>query len=125
MEEALAVYKEALQKILVPETEEIPVTESLNRITKTAVYAKYCSPLYNAAAMDGIAVKAERTKGATERQPLTLKAGEDFGVVDTGDPIHMPYDAVIMAEEPSRSSHTLPTKSKTISVLWRKNRART
>ena len=99
VEEALAVYKEALQKILVPETEEIPVTESLNRITKTAVYAKYCSPLYNAAAMDGIAVEAERTKGATERQPLTLKPGEDFVVVDTGDPIHLPYDAVIMAED--------------------------
>lgn len=99
VEEALAVYKEALSEILVPETEEIPVSQSLNRITKHAVYAKYCSPLYNAAAMDGIAVEAEKTRGASERRPLTLKQGEDFVVVDTGDPIHNPYDAVIMAED--------------------------
>lgn len=99
VEEALAVYKEALGEILVPETEEISVTQSLNRMTRHAVYAKYCSPLYNAAAMDGIAVEAEKTKGASEREPLTLKPGEDFVVVDTGDPIHNPYDAVIMAED--------------------------
>ncbi len=98
VEEALAVYKEALDEILVPETEEIPVIESLNRTTKHAVYAKYCSPLYNAAAMDGIAVEAEKTKGASEREPLTLRQGTDFVVVDTGDPIHNPWDAVIMAE---------------------------
>lgn len=99
VEEALAVYKEALSRVLLPETEEVPVIQSLNRITRHAVYAKYCSPLYNAAAMDGIAVEAEKTKGATERQPLTLKPGEDFVVVDTGDPIHNPYDAVVMAED--------------------------
>lgn len=99
VEEALAIYQEALKPILVPETEEIPVTESLNRITRHAVYAKYCSPLYNAAAMDGIAVVAERTKTASEREPLCLKPGVDFVVVDTGDPIHNPYDAVIMAED--------------------------
>ena len=50
VEEALAVYKEALGEILVPETVEISVAQSLNRITRHAVYAKYCSPLYNAAA---------------------------------------------------------------------------
>ena len=59
----------------------------------------YCSPLYNAAAMDGIAVEAEKTKGASERKPLTLYPGTDFTVVDTGDPIHAPCDAVIMAED--------------------------
>lgn len=99
VEEALAVYKHALREILVPETEEIPVTESLNRITRNAVYARYCSPLYNAAAMDGIAVEAEQTKTASEREPLVLRPGEDFVVVDTGDPIHNPYDSVIMAED--------------------------
>lgn len=99
VEEALAIYKAALNPILVPETEKIPVTESLNRITRHAVYAKYCSPLYNAAAMDGIAVVAERTKKASEREPLCLKPGVDFVIVDTGDPIHNPYDAVIMAED--------------------------
>ena len=72
VEEAKALYQKALGELLSPKAEWIPVTESLHRITKEAVYAKYCSPLYNAAAMDGIAVEAEKTKGASERKPLTL-----------------------------------------------------
>ena len=99
VDEALAAYLEALDGLLALREEEIPVTESLNRITAHAIYARYCSPLYNAAAMDGIGVEAERTKGASEREPLTLRPEEDFVVVDTGDPIHAPYNAVIMAED--------------------------
>ena len=99
VEEAKALYQKALGELLIPKAEWVPVTESLHRITKEAVYAKYCSPLYNAAAMDGIAVEAEKTKGASERKPLTLYPGTDFTVVDTGDPIHAPCDAVIMAED--------------------------
>ncbi len=99
VDEALSKYLKALDGLLVPEREVIPAAESLGRVTAQAVYARYCSPLYNAAAMDGIAVEAERTKGASEREPLLLRAGEDFTVVDTGDPIHAPHDAVIMAED--------------------------
>ena len=99
VDEALSKYLKALDGLLVPEREVIPAAESLGRGTAQAVYARYCSPLYNAAAMDGIAVEAERTKGASEREPLLLRAGEDFTVVDTGDPIHAPHDAVIMAED--------------------------
>lgn len=99
VDEALAVYKNALKEIVVPSTETIPVVDSLNKITKSAVYAKYCSPLYNAAAMDGIAVEADKTRGASEREPMVLKQENDFVIVDTGDPIHNPYDAVIMAED--------------------------
>ena len=79
--------------------ETIPVTESLNRITGKAVYAKYCSPLFNAAAMDGIAVNAAKTEGASEGTPVELVFGKDYQIIDTGDPIHEPYDAVIMAED--------------------------
>ena len=99
VDEALSKYLKALDGLLVPEREIVPAAESLGRVTAQAVYARYCSPLYNAAAMDGIAVEAERTKGASEREPLLLRAGEDFTVVDTGDPIHAPHDAVIMAED--------------------------
>lgn len=99
VEEALTAYMQALSGLISPKAETVPVTESLNRITTKAVYAKYCSPLYNAAAMDGIAVEAERTKGASEREPMVLKPGEGFTVVDTGDPIRTPNDAVIMAED--------------------------
>ena len=99
VEEALNVYREALKGLIAPGRETVPVIESLNRITAEAVYAAYCSPLYNAAAMDGIAVISERTRGASEREPLTLYPDTDFAVVDTGDPVKPPYDAVIMAED--------------------------
>ena len=49
--------------------------------------------------MDGIAVVASKTATAKETAPLTLKKNHDFIVVDTGDPIKPPYDAVIMAED--------------------------
>lgn len=43
------------------EQELIPVTESLGRVTAEAVYAVCSSPLFNAAAMDGIAVISKST----------------------------------------------------------------
>ncbi|HSL86701.1 MAG TPA: hypothetical protein VK861_07175, partial [Bacteroidales bacterium] len=99
VDEALKIYMEAIKKVLNIRYERIPVTDALHRVTKEAVYAKYCSPLYNAAAMDGVAVIAERTYGATEVSPVELKEGEDYVVVDTGDPIRHPFNAVIMAED--------------------------
>lgn len=99
VEEAAELYLNALRPIVNIQYETIPVTESLNRVTRHATYAKYSSPLFNASAMDGIAVISERTKAATEVDPVTLKEKEDYIVVDTGDPIHPPYDAVIMAED--------------------------
>ena len=98
-EEALERYEKVLKRILKKRWENIPVTESIGRVTKEAVYAKYCSPLYNSAAMDGIAVITEKTKGATETSPVELIQGRDFVPVDTGDPVHLPYDGVIMAED--------------------------
>lgn len=99
VEEAAALYLNALENVLGISYETIPVIQSLNRITRSASYAKYCSPLFNASAMDGIAVISERTKTATEVEPVQLREKEDYIVVDTGDPIHPPYDAVIMAED--------------------------
>ena len=82
-----------------PRHEKIPSVEALGRITASAVYARCCSPLFNAAAMDGIAVVAAATAGASETNPVSLVRDRDFKPVDTGDPIHPPYDAVIMAED--------------------------
>ena len=105
VQEALEIYMNALKDCVETAYETIPVTESLNRITKNAVYAKYCSPLYNAAAMDGIAVMARKTENASEACPKELILGTDYQVVDTGDPIHEPYDAVIMAEDLLETDH--------------------
>lgn len=99
VEEAWHRYEEALSAKIERQTEDIQVENSLGRITAGAVYARCCSPLYNSAAMDGIAVIAENTRGASERRPKSLYAGKDYITVDTGDPIKPPYDAVIMAEE--------------------------
>lgn len=99
VEEAAELYLNALRPVVTIQYETILVTESLNRVTRHATYAKYSSPLFNASAMDGIAVISERTVAATEVAPVTLKEKEDYIVVDTGDPIHPPYDAVIMAED--------------------------
>ncbi len=90
---------EALGEAAQPQAETVKVIDALGRMTFEAIYAKYSSPLYNSAAMDGIAVISSKTEGASEASPLTLKAGEDYVIVDTGDPIKKPYDAVIMAED--------------------------
>jgi len=99
VDEALRIYMDAIKKVLNIRYERVHVVDALHRVTKEAVYAKYCSPLFNASAMDGIAVIAERTYGATEVNPVELTEGEDYVVVDTGDPIRHPFNAVIMAED--------------------------
>ncbi|NLK44541.1 MAG: molybdopterin biosynthesis protein [Tissierellia bacterium] len=81
------------------EVEEVKVIESLDRVTAEAVIAKISSPNYNAAAMDGIAVRAGDTLGATETKPMTLEENKDFIYINTGNPIRDPYDAVIMIED--------------------------
>lgn len=98
VEEAREKYLERVREIIERKHETIPVIESLGRITGCAVHARYSSPLFNASAMDGIAVKASDTSGATEVSPIILSE-DKYIVVDTGDPIHPPYDSVIMAED--------------------------
>jgi len=101
VEEALSRFAAALEaggERAYPH-ERTPVIDALDRITAGAVYARCCSPPYNAAAMDGIAVVAGATVGASETNPVSLVRGRDFKPVDTGDPVHPPYDAVIMAED--------------------------
>lgn len=79
--------------------ETVPAEEALGRVTAEAVFAAISSPHYNAAAMDGIAVRAAATFGAAETMPVCLRLGEDAWQVDTGDPIPDGTDAVIMLED--------------------------
>lgn len=80
----------------VPET--VPSAAANGRRLTSAVRAKLCSPHYNASAMDGIAVKAADTFGASEQNGLLLPK-EKYTVVDTGDPLPEGADAVIMVED--------------------------
>lgn len=96
VEAYLAYVEEKCDRI---DTEEISVMDALHRISATAVYATHSSPHYYAAAMDGIATKANKTYKASETHPVTLTLDEDYIVVDTGDPIDERFDTVIMVEE--------------------------
>ena len=69
-----------------PRTQVIPVQQACGRVTAQPVYAHICAPHYAASAMDGVAVMARDTFGATETTPVTLRP-EQFTVLDTGDPI--------------------------------------
>lgn len=98
-EQAGAEYIEHLKsRGLAPKAETVSVKDSCGRVSKTAVYAKICSPHYHASAMDGIAVTASDTFGAGETTPIMLSE-TDFDWVDTGDPIPQGRDAVIMIED--------------------------
>jgi putative molybdopterin biosynthesis protein len=79
-------------------TERIPVQQAFGRVTARAVYAAINAPHFACSAMDGVALFARDSFGATETTPVTLRKGQ-FTVVDTGDPIPAGCDAVIMVEE--------------------------
>ena len=97
VDEAKALYFSKLD--IKGRRELVPVSESLGRVTFEAIHALFSSPGYNAAAMDGIAVRAIKTEGATESSPLTLFETKDFQYINTGNPIKEPFDCVIMIED--------------------------
>ena len=93
--------------------ESVPVAEAAGRVTAEAVWARLSSPHYHASAMDGYAVRAQDTVGATETSPLRLTMFEDSDesetrairtatAVNTGHPLPSWANAVIMIE------HTQP-----------------
>lgn len=99
LEQARADYRKLLKEQgFGPRTEVIPVYEACGRVTARAVYAHICAPHYAASAMDGVAVCARDTFGATETTPVTLQK-EQYIVLDTGDPVPEDRDAVIMVED--------------------------
>jgi putative molybdopterin biosynthesis protein len=81
------------------ETETIPVIHSIGRVLAEPVFARISSPPFHCAAMDGIAVRAETTHGATEESPKILSIGKEAIFVNTGNPIPQGMDAVIMIED--------------------------
>jgi len=99
--EALAAWEEACEEAGCPERVETvrhPLDQAVGRVTAEPVWAKTSSPPFDAAAMDGIAVHASDTVGASETSPVRLD-GDAFALVDTGDPIPGDFDAVVMRED--------------------------
>ena len=104
LEEAWDRFYSALREAGVLEpmpAQQVPLANARGRITAGPIWAVASSPHYDAAAMDGIAVRAADTTGATETSPITLAVGgtePKAGWVDTGDPMPSGFDAVIMIE---------------------------
>jgi putative molybdopterin biosynthesis protein len=100
-EQALQAWQQACREtgcpLRVPAT-RVPVGQATGRVTAEPVWATRSSPAFDAAAMDGIAVRAADTVGAGETTPVLLPAGA-YELVDTGDPLPVGYDAVVMREQ--------------------------
>ncbi len=96
-QEALDLF---LTKTEIPRRpEKVPLTESLGRVTSEAVFARLSMPGYHAAAMDGIAVQAEKTFRASDQCPLKLKPEGDYCNINTGSPLPPGFNAVIKVED--------------------------
>jgi putative molybdopterin biosynthesis protein len=119
LQEAHSVFRTALQEWdlwQALDSEHVPVAEANGRVTASAVFAKISSPHYHASAMDGFALRAQDTVGATETSPLSLRLieGENdpetvnrpVQAVNTGQPIPPWANAVVMIEH--TQSVTLP-----------------
>ena len=73
------------------------LADAAGLVTAEPVWATRSSPPFDAAGMDGIAVRAADTLGAGETTPVYLDP-DDYTVVDTGDPLPAGRDAVVMRE---------------------------
>jgi molybdopterin molybdotransferase/putative molybdopterin biosynthesis protein len=87
--------------------EEIPTPDALGRVLAEPAIARFSSPNFHAAAMDGIAVYAEKTFGASIERPRQLKLGREALWINTGHPLPPKTNAVIMVENLNQISADL------------------
>jgi putative molybdopterin biosynthesis protein len=98
LEEARELLFKTFQPVDPPISELVSVPDAVGRVLAEAVFAKLSSPGFHAAAMDGIAVMAENTFGASESRPKQLNIGKDAFYVNTGHVLPENANAVIMIE---------------------------
>ncbi|MEA1945467.1 MAG: molybdopterin molybdotransferase MoeA [Euryarchaeota archaeon] len=80
-------------------TERIPIEEANNRVLAEGIISHIDIPDHRRAAMDGYAVRAEDTTGASLSNPVLLREGIDCVRVHTGSSIPQDMDAVVMIED--------------------------
>ena len=78
--------------------EGVAPPDAVGRVLAEPVTAAVSSPNFHAAAMDGVAVKAEETFGASETRPKALAVGTQAIFLNTGHVMPKGTDAVIMIE---------------------------
>ena len=98
MDEALGILLAAFPDVM-EKRETVDVDQAAGRILAEPVVANISSPAFHAAAMDGIAVDAEQTFGASETKPATLEMGRTAFAVNTGHALPKGTNAVIMIEQ--------------------------
>lgn len=96
--EARAILFDAFPASGVLLSETVPVPDAVGRVLAEPVAARISSPNFHSSAMDGIAVKAATTFGASETEPRELIVGRDAFFVNTGHVMPANTDAVIMIE---------------------------
>lgn len=98
LEEAQHLFWKKFDQSLSGE-EEIDVRDACERVTSRPVAARFSSPAFHGAAMDGLAVKAEDTFGAADDSPITLDlAGGQAIQINTGHSLPDDKNAVVMIE---------------------------
>ena len=80
----------------VASTEQVSLESATGRITAEPIFSRYSVPEIHLAAMDGIAVSSQETRGASEQHPVTLGNAQR---VNTGNIVPTGFDAVIMIED--------------------------
>jgi molybdopterin molybdotransferase len=78
--------------------ERVPLIDADGRALADTIRAPHAVPHYRRAAMDGYAVRAQDTHGASSRNPAVLRA-DDVERVHTGSPVPDWADAVVMIEQ--------------------------
>ncbi len=81
------------------QAEEVAVAAAHGRVTAAPVMARRSSPGAHQAAMDGFAVAAAATFGATPDRPKHLALGREAFPINTGHLMPPSTDAVIMVEQ--------------------------
>jgi len=101
LEEARRIFFRAFQGRFTG-SEEIESRAAAGRVTSGPVFARLSSPAFHAAAMDGIAVRAEETFSASDINPLALDLSSGQAeFINTGQPMPQDKNAVIMIENVS------------------------
>ncbi len=115
--EALKMVERALGGFRAFGVKKVPLVDALDRVLAVNVYAKVDSPPFDRSNVDGYAVIARDTYGATEAQPMPLRIvgradvgllptievrSEECVEISTGAPMPRGADAVVMVEHTKR-----------------------
>jgi len=98
LQEARAIVFQRFTDLPSLPAEQISVPDAVGRVLAKPVNALLSSPNFHLAAMDGLAVKAKITFGASAAAPRALIVGRDAFYVNTGHVLPQDTDAVIMVE---------------------------